>query len=157
MVIDKDFKKFLAFEWIVFVILCVFWPTAIYLPLLFNGFFDHKSLLQFNTTVMFGPYIIYLIVRSVYLFYRSLRWAYLVSNFFFRSDKERKIADEWFVFILLGLLWGFVIVWPLYLVEMFKEKTVIALLIMAGPYVLSVFYRLILISVRRAMNTLAEK
>lgn len=71
MMIDKELKKFLAFEWVVFVILCIFWPVVTYLPLLFNDYFDHKSLLQFNIVVMFGPYIVYLIIRSVYLFYRS--------------------------------------------------------------------------------------
>ena len=90
---NANLRKFFAFEWLVFLIAGLFWAAAMFLPLFLSRAFDNKAALFKNLLILFGPYVLYFVVRVVYLLYRSIVWAYLVSNFFFRSEAERRLAD----------------------------------------------------------------
>ena len=115
-------KKFLAFEWLMFLIMGLFWAMAMALPLYLSGAFDNKSALPENVLIMCGPYLAYLFLRSLWLLGCSIVWAYLTSSFFFTSYGEKAFAEEWMRFVFFGLLWMACISVPMYLTGMFTEE-----------------------------------
>ena len=139
---NANLRKFFAFEWLVFLIAGLFWAAAMFLPLFLSRAFDNKAALFKNLLILFGPYVLYFVVRVVYLLYRSIVWAYLVSNFFFRSEAERRLADEWIMVVLLLLYWSLLMVFPIHLAGLFSRMSwPLACGILVGPYLLSVIFR----------------
>jgi hypothetical protein len=116
------FKKFFAFEWLMLLVIGFFWAAAMALPLYLSQSFDNKADLPENILIMTGPYLVYLCVRSLWLLGRSVVWAYLTSNFFFISLKEKAFAEEWMRFVFFGLLWMMCISVPMYLTGMFTDE-----------------------------------
>ena len=132
---DEKFRKFLAFEWIMLVIFGFFWGGAMCFVLFITQSLENKGEFWNNCFIVGGLYLIYLACRICYLLYRSLRWAYLVSNFLFKSEKEKRFAEEWILVVLLCFLWSVVIAFPLYYVGVFSEKSwPFAIILMVTPY-----------------------
>ncbi|MBF0594363.1 MAG: hypothetical protein HQL22_05280 [Candidatus Omnitrophica bacterium] len=155
---NEKWRKFLAFEWLMFLIVGFFWAAAMAIPLLFTRSFEDKGLFWQNFVVMFGLYLVYLAGRLLFLLFRSLRWAYLVSNVFFTSETQKRFADEWTLFVLLFIFWSLVIVYPLWFLNFFARKEwPIALLIMAAPYTGFIFARWAFVSARWAVRSSTEQ
>ncbi|MEI6437800.1 MAG: hypothetical protein WCO69_03505 [Candidatus Omnitrophota bacterium] len=155
---NEAWRKFLAFEWLMLVIFGFFWGTAMWLVLFLSGGLADKEEFWRNFFIMVGPYAAYLVCRSLYLLYRSLRWAYLVANFLFRSEAEKTFAQEWLLFVILGVLWAFILIYPLYVVEMFSAKAwPWAALIMVAPYGSFLVVRWVVVSSIRADRLLNEE
>lgn len=115
-------KKFLAFEWLMFLMVGLFWAVAVAFPLYLSNSFDHKVTWHQQILMMGLPYIVYLCLRSLWLLWRSVVWAYLTTNFFFRSEKEKVFAGEWLCFVLFGLLWAMIVSVPMYFTGMFTDE-----------------------------------
>ncbi len=141
------FKKFFAFEWLMLLVIGLFWAAAMAFPLYLSRSFDNKADLLENILIMTGPYLVYLFVRSLWLLGRSIVWAYLTSNFFFTSLKEKAFAEEWMRFVFFGLLWMMCISVPMYLTGMFTDEGgfFTDVLILFAPYMFYLLAKSILI------------
>jgi len=151
---NEQGRKFLAFEWLMFVILGLFWGVAMFLPLFLSKSLADKAAFWKNFFIITGPYLIYAVTRLIFLLYRSFRWAYLVSNLLFTSEQERRFADEWAFFLFLMILWSAVIAYPLYVAELlFPEFSPAAVIVMIGPYCVFMAIRGLWQVTIRALNT----
>lgn len=133
-----------------FLIFGCFWGAAMALPLFLTGSLMTKADLPKNILIMGALYVSYVCLRILYFLTRSIRWAYLVSNFFFTSDKEKRMAEEWLLFILFFCLWSVIMVYPLYLIGMWREpsRLPLALLILVAPYLGYLSYRALMLFLR---------
>ena len=133
---NEQLKKLVSFEGIMFLTLCFFWGGAMFLPLFLTGAINNKAFFWNNAFIILGPYSVYVVIRLLIAFVRSVRWAYLVSNFFFRSERERRLAQEWFRFVCLGPAWAAITAYPLYAMGLFSspKKVFLSILLMVTPY-----------------------
>ncbi len=128
-----------------------------FLPLFFTKTLTDKTLFWRNALILGGPYMFYIVVRSVYLLYRSLRWAYLVSNLFFTSKKEKQLADEWIIFVGLVFLWLGVMVYPLARGEVLMSSWLGIAGFVVAPYFIYKAVRFIFMSIGWAVGELTRK
>lgn len=142
---NEDLKKFLIFEWRIFLVVGVFWAAAMFLPLLITGALDNKAELLKNILLMCGPYLAYVAGRGLFLFVKSLIWAYVVSNVCFTSDSQKRTADEWLVFNVLFTFWLLLILGLLLLTEGGLKRGNLLLItgVIAFPYVSYLLFRLV--------------
>ena len=134
--IKDQIKKFLAFEWIMLFILGFFWAAAMFLPLFLTGSWNNKKEFFKNLVIMGGPYAVYLVVRSIFLMGKALVWSYLISNFFFKDQRERIFADEVFRFLVFGPIWALIMIIPIYFLGYFKGDAPYSMIVvlLCGPY-----------------------
>ncbi len=114
MVQDK-FRKLIAVEWVMLWLIGFFWAAAMFLPLFLTGSFDRKEDFYQNLLIMFGPYLIYLCGRLIFMLYQSVVMAYLTSNLFFRNSRDKILADQWFRFVVFVPVWSLIMAYPMYL------------------------------------------
>ena len=132
---DEKIRKFIAFEWLMLMIVGFFWGAAMFLPLFLSRSLADPAAFGKNFLIIAGPYCAYFFCRLGYLYYRSLRWAWLVSDMFYSSEGERVFAQEWIYSALFFTLWSLVLAYPLYITDMFLPLNLPwAILIMAAPY-----------------------
>ncbi|MBF0331538.1 MAG: hypothetical protein HQL17_06340 [Candidatus Omnitrophica bacterium] len=137
---DKDtalkLKKLFAVEWVMFWLFGLFWAAAMFLPLFLTGSFENKQQIPQSLLIMFGLYLMYLVVRCVHWLGQSLFKAYLHSNLFFKSEFEKVAADEWFRFVVLAIFWSMIMAFPMYAAGFFVDRFAwpVALAILLGPY-----------------------
>ncbi|MBF0122960.1 MAG: hypothetical protein HQL21_06090 [Candidatus Omnitrophica bacterium] len=142
---DLKVKKFLIFEWRMFLLLGVFCPAAMFLPLSLIGFIENNKGFGKIALILWGLYLGYLGVRVVFLFFKSLIWAYLISNFLFTSEREKIIAEEWLTFNLLFSAWFVSISYLIYVkgISLDRRSLFLTAIFILIPYVLYLAYRLI--------------
>ncbi len=140
---EPEIKKFLAFEWLMFLLFGLFWCGVMFLPLFLTGAFHSKGHLGKVFLVMGGPYMAYLSCRSIFLLAKSVFRAYLISNFLFTSEREQQMADEWILFVLLVILWVIVVGGPLVYTGILIDKNAwpIGVLLIVTPYLLYCLFR----------------
>jgi len=133
-----DVKETIIFEAQMFLLLGLFWASAMYIPLLLTNSFDLKNNLPSNLLIMSGLYLAYLAFRILYVLGRSFVQTYQTSNQADPSSAQKRGADEWITFILLVVVWGLVMAWPLAINDYFVKpsKIPVAILIIVLPYIL---------------------
>lgn len=138
-----NWKKIIVFEWLMFLIVGVFWAAAMSLPLFLTGSLQEKASAVSNYIILWGPYAIYLVGRVLFLLFRSFMWTHLVSNYLFRTSKEKSFAEECSLVLILVVFWSLIMAYPLYLTKFFvsREKWFLGVLILLGPYLMSWAFR----------------
>ncbi|NLE65605.1 MAG: hypothetical protein GX606_06790 [Elusimicrobia bacterium] len=134
---DLKLKKFLAGEWLMFLVIGCFWAAAMFLPLFLTRALKDPSQALENFLIMWGPYLVYFSARSVMLLIRSVIRAYLVANYFFTSGRQKQLAQEWILLFLLVIVWGCVMAYPLYVADLFDGwvRVLFNTGVVLGPYV----------------------
>ncbi len=134
--INEQVRKFLAFEWIMIWVFGFFWAGAMFLPLFLTGSLENPAGFLKNFLIMCGPYLGYVVARSIFLIWKGLVWSYLTSNFFFKNEVERIFSDELFRFLVFGLVWALIIAVPMYFACYFDGETsgLVIGVLFCGPY-----------------------
>ncbi len=154
----RKLKKFFAVEWVMFWLFGIFWAVAMFLPLFLTGSFETKPQMHQSFLIMFGLYLMYLVVRCIHGLGKSLFKAYLNSNFFFKSNFDKFLADEWFRFVVLLIFWSMIMAFPMYAAGFFIDRlpSPLAWGILLGPYAGYLLLRIILFLIQSFLWALGE-
>jgi hypothetical protein len=136
-VIKENVKKFIAFEWVMLWLFGFFWASAMFLPLFLTGSFDSRKESLNNFLIMFGPYLVYFLIRGVSLIWKVLVWSYVTSNFFFKNQMEKIFADEVFRFLVFCPIWILIMVVPMFFYNYFSDEVspIVLGVWLFGPYI----------------------
>lgn len=131
-----SWRKFLAFEWIMFLLVGCFWASAVSFPLYLIGAFKNPEALPKYIAIMAGPYVVYLFFRLIWLLGKSIWWAYWTEELFFRHWAEKRFAKEWLRVAVFGFCWALVAVWPMLYFKMFLkvEHIFSSIIVLFFPY-----------------------
>lgn len=141
-----SWRKFFAFEWIMFLLVGCFWATAVTFPLYLVGALKHIESWPKYLPFIIGPYIAYFVLRCLWLLGQSIWWAYWTESVFYRSWAERRFAQEWFRVAVFGFGWALLAALPmLYFKVLFHQKHFFASVgILFFPYFVYLFFKFLI-------------